>query len=132
MDISKSAKLVSPAYSISMEGIKNPVIDVRMETGGIVIPVWSCNVCMVEIPDDLTSKDIGADCQVCGRNYPVESLNVHSQVTCICDNCISEVKKMKKEGSSNVKVVEYCDLFNLGPSSKFVKLLDVLKTPVNI
>ena len=133
IDLSTSAKLYAPSFSINAAGIGNLVLDIDIIPSGIAEPHFSCRKCGVTIDDKLLELDIMAVCQICGHNTPVSNLSVHKHITSICSNCLDGVISCIEGNPSNHTIENYVENFGLANGKLVVvSMIRVLTSPIKL
>jgi hypothetical protein len=99
LDFSGSLKLVAPSFAITVDGIKNPVVDLQREQNPTA--KFVCVGCHTEFDKD-TINECRATCAMCQKEKPIAELCVTSYITPICSDC---VKDAKSGGDSEISKV---------------------------
>lgn len=89
LDFSGSLKLIAPSFAITIEGIKNPVVDLQREKNPIA--VFVCVGCNTVFDKD-TISECRATCAMCQKEKPISELSATSYITPICDTCVKDAR----------------------------------------
>jgi hypothetical protein len=133
LDATKTTKLIAPSFAINSGGISNLTLDIHVVDGGVLEPVFLCITCNTEIPKDDISSMLSARCQICGGVFHVESLFVHSEISCLCQFCKTKLDKYAQDGGECEEIIrDYSEQFGITKKMKVVPLVKVLNSPITI
>jgi DNA-directed RNA polymerase subunit RPC12/RpoP len=133
LDATKTTKLIAPSFAINSGGISNLTLDIHVMDGGVMEPVFFCVTCNKEILKENISVELRAGCQICGGVFKVESLFVHSEISCLCQFCRTKLDTYAQNGGECEEVIrDYSEQFGITKKMKVVPLVKVLSSPITI
>lgn len=136
LDVSQSAKLVSPVFGVNTDGIGNILLDIQLPTDNLIIPRWTCSKCRQDISNESLPDTVVCVCQACSETKPVRNIKVQGGVSAICDDCLDEIKTRRSKGAlgsdGESDVARFAYVFAIGERSKAQNLAEVLVKPISI
>jgi hypothetical protein len=132
LDASVTAKLVAPSFCINLNGIGSLTLDINIANGGNLNPSFWCTKCGDTVEKNNVGEELTASCQICGYEFPVSDLSVHTHITTICTTCLSTITKFFKGEKCPSRISDYVDMYSLTKNMKVVPLAKVLSSPIKI
>lgn len=130
IDASTSAKLIAPSFSVNTGGLGKLVLDIQIAPGNRLDPAYQCTKCGEIVNKDSLGTELTAICQICGDTKLAGEINVHSQITTICNECIEKIKDFSSSTEERVK--DYIEMYSLTKNIRVVPLVKVLLSPINL
>lgn len=124
-DVSSILYLRAPSARITLSGIELGTLELAEYTGEAEMR-FICLRCGAKISED-SLKSLTMECQVCRNSLPLSSLNTCDGFSCICTDCIAQLKKGTSTSTTSAHMKKLLNWIKLPTTFKVRELLEVLK-----
>lgn len=132
LDVTGATKVYAPSFTFETDKLGSLLLDVDVVQSGSIIPRFFCKSCGEQFTAENLAGTVSAHCQICGKSTPVDSLQMHPAITCICNKCVSDIKEHFSGNGGSSRIADYVVSFGLTSRMRLVPLMTILSSPVTI